>query len=790
MKILENQELLDTAPEVAAHSLTREVQEDGDESPELVSTSSSYYLALVCPAKVRKLSPEEVTILLEPTPHLLSTHLSNIRGEIIALDLETRGTNPLAQDAAIAGIGLTSDKGTLYIHTLSWASDDERWPILFDWLAEPGSEFVGHNVMFDGAWLYVWMGNQFLVNWKYDTYAIYRQLANEGYNIQLGGAYGLKQAQIDLLGWDSKGDEELEAWLIQAGYTTANGKKADKSKMFLAPAEVLGYYCGLDTYSTYHLLLSVFFPSSVGHEWAERFQEYTETFMVNLAALIEGYIAGIQIDQKQMAGYHLQVQQEAAQKKQDFISHPDIAPHLAAYRTERLAAYAAQEPNKFKAGPKLGQEPPRLTKKGDVSKNWENWEAKRQLIESGAALQVSQNWLDWKGRLDRMSQDELFNVDSTPMRQWLFYDALGFPILTTTEKGNPETGKKALAQWGEYGRMLKAYGDLNKETQMVGAALAASAQDGRIHPQFKAPGTFTGRLSGGSQSAAAGEAKFNIQQIPKKRGYLACWKPDPGFVFVDIDFTALEPMVMTALSRDKSLLNIYGPTAPKDQDIYLFVGSQLPGLGEKLRSLGYDPYRPTKESIDATKKAFKRERQIAKVIQLGSQYGMGPRKVAQTLTLDGIPTSDDEAYELWKSYWELFKGVKDYGYKLQREWKQRGGWVLNAIGRPITCAEDLLKDIGNRVVQSSGHDILMFFVEEVQKLRAEVDFEIRWAIVDFHDETIVQVPEDRAEDMCAVFQEAMRRLNERMTRLNPNFGLELKGVPAVERDFVGFKISD
>jgi hypothetical protein len=84
----------------------------------------------------------------------------------------------------------------------------------------------------------------------------------------------------------------------------------------------------------------------------------------------------------------------------------------------------------------------------------------------------------------------------------------------------------------------------------------------------------------------------------------------------------------------------------------------------------------------------------------------------------------------------------------------------------------------------------MFFVEEVQKLRAEVDFEIRWAIVDFHDETIVQVPEDKAQAMCEVFQEAMRRLNERMTRLNPNFGLELKGVPAVEKDFVGFKISD
>jgi hypothetical protein len=47
----------------------------------------------------------------------------------------------------------------------------------------------------------------------------------------MSGAYGLKNAQMDLLGWDAKGDTELEAWLIENGHIKGtNKKKADTTR--------------------------------------------------------------------------------------------------------------------------------------------------------------------------------------------------------------------------------------------------------------------------------------------------------------------------------------------------------------------------------------------------------------------------------------------------------------------------------------------------------------------------------------------------------------------------------
>jgi hypothetical protein len=700
-KILETQDViavdLQSTKTIIRESHTLDSIEDEDGPVERVSFSNVYTLAIVRPTTVPKRERHEIPVLVQATPEDLRLHLDRVLNDtdLVALDIETRGHNPLADSAAIVGFSLTTQHGTVYIHTLDFAPTDPRWELMFSYLLRPELEFIGHNVMFDGSWMYVWMGSRWL-NWKFDTYAIYRQLASEGYPIQLGGAYALKQAQLDLLGWKTKGNDELNAWLVSNGYTTTpGGDKADKSQMWRAPSDVVGYYCGLDTYSTYHLLVSVFFPSVEPYTWAASFGEYHATFHVNLRLLIVAYLDGIKIDLKKMEAYRQELEIKTTQAKSTFMTHPDIAPHIESYRQDRLIAYAKTAPAQFKVGPKLGAEPAKFKKNGEVSTNWQKWNEKREKIESGEFREVSATWTAWAARMDKLTKDELFNLDSGPMRKWLFYDKMKFPVKTTTDKGNPETGKKALSQWGEYGRMLKVYNDLNKEGQMVRSCMAATFNS-RIHPQFKAPGTFTGRLAGGSQSAGEDEAKFNIQQIPKKRGYLECWIPDDGFIFVDVDHSAIEPTIMTALSRDPSLLKIYGPNAPKHQDIYLFVGSQLPGIGEKLRSLGYDPDNPTKEAIDATKKAFKKERQIAKVIQLGSQYGMGPKKLRLTLELEGVLISEDEALQLWTSYWKIFSGVKEYGRELEWEWKRNGGFVINAVGRPICCASDLVKDLGNR----------------------------------------------------------------------------------------------
>jgi len=194
----------------------------------------------------------------------------------------------------------------------------------------------------------------------------------------------------------------------------------------------------------------------------------------------------------------------------------------------------------------------------------------------------------------------------------------------------------------------------------------------------------------------------------------------------------LEQVVLAELSKDESLFKIYGPGAKKN-DIYLFNGAHLPGIKDAILGSGYNPNNPTPESISKAKKECKKERGIAKVITLGSSYGMGPKKLKLTLALQGIKITSDESYELYKRYWELYSGVKEYERFLLKELEENKGWVLNGIGRPVGCAKNYEKDIVNRVVQGTGHDLHILYIHINNQLFEENKIKVDGIVWDFHD---------------------------------------------------------
>jgi hypothetical protein len=74
---------------------------------------------------------------------------------------------------------------------------------------------IGHNLLADGAVLHKY-GQLFdETNWQYDTYALYTQLANEGW---VGQKWGLAAAQKDMLGWVESNKDEVAEALIENGH--------------------------------------------------------------------------------------------------------------------------------------------------------------------------------------------------------------------------------------------------------------------------------------------------------------------------------------------------------------------------------------------------------------------------------------------------------------------------------------------------------------------------------------------------------------------------------------------
>jgi len=92
----------------------------------------------------------------------------------------------------------------------------------------------------------------------------------------------------------------------------------------------------------------------------------------------------------------------------------------------------------------------------------------------------------------------------------LFYDKLQYPVQVWTDNEldpKPGTDEDARKGWGPAGKLLITYGTLEKLRSSVVSLLEKLDSTGRYHPELRAPGTHTGRLSGGGG--------YNWQNAPK-----------------------------------------------------------------------------------------------------------------------------------------------------------------------------------------------------------------------------------------------------------------------------------
>ena len=250
---------------------------------------------------------------------------------------------------------------------------------------------------------------------------------------------------------------------------------------------------------------------------------------------------------------------------------------------------------------------------------------------------------------------------------------------------------------------------------------------------------------------------------------------------VQFDFSALEPVVLTELSRDEALWRVYGSGV--QDDIYLQVGSGLGPLRAGLTEHGYDPQCPTPEAISRTKKKAKKLRGVAKIVHLAASYGAGAGTILKTLLGNGFDTNFKEVKGMLEDYWTLFSGVKEYESRLKAEWTAQRGWFLNGRSRPMSVPPKLEKDILNRCIQSSGHDNLLTFLYHLDRIRTEYRLGFRFIVCDFHDETVTECPNDEIELTVWAINEALRRTN-----IELGGDIQLSGEPEICKCFAEFKV--
>lgn len=705
--------------------------------------------------------------------------------EYLALDFETEGGDISDPHLRIVGLGLAWDTGSVYF---DWKEvqnsrfDDVNNLLLDLLLGHPG--LLAHNVAFDGGVLFSQFGKH--GRWAACTFASYMLCSNEGFP---GQKWGLKQAQKDILLWEETNDRDLSRWLCLEGFYTgtplgddspenralafSEGRLSpDKGEMYRAPKEILGKYCILDAESCYLLWTRHLLP--VVRQFPG-LQEFLPQFTGHILLHVEQKMRGLVLDRtatEQLAG---QLSAEITARTQSLRAHPVLQPHLARLEQSLLLDLAEKEPDQFLKQKVRPPEPPRFNKDGKQSKVWENW---TQSADKYLEHTLSKNWKKWQERwkLALSGQDPKyqFNWQSDKQLRTLLYDCLGNPVRMTTDSGEPATGIKALKHMGEVGASLIERAYVEKELSYLLDYLDRTWVRDTIHPSFRLPGTKTGRLS---------SSKPNLQQVPKSKRVMSLFGCRPGYVLVDLDFSALEPVVATEFSQDPNMMEIYGDGRPPN-DIYLYVGAHIPGdMGRKIRSVGgYDPRKPNADALAATKKLAKKERGICKTVVLACQYGAGVDKVMATLEQDDVFLPREEVEKIHSGYWDLFRGVKDFGYQLQRQWKQNGGYILNGLGRPMCIPEDYKHDALNRFIQSTGHDILVRYVQILKGFFDETLTEWYPYVIDWHDSAAIEVPEGQLEVAVGCYTEALSELNRQLQGT-----ITLKGTPSWGRTMADIK---
>ncbi len=319
-----------------------------------------------------------------------------------------------------------------------------------------------------------------------------------------------------------------------------------------------------------------------------------------------------------------------------------------------------------------------------------------------------------------------FNLNSPKQLSEILYEKLGLP-----QNKSRSTDEKSLLKILDKHpsiALILEYRELNKLFNTYTTPLLhLKDKDDKIHTTFIQTGTATGRLSSHSP---------NLQNIPVRspkgllirKGFIASSKE---YCLLGVDYSQIELRLLAHFSQDKDLMDAF----LKGRDIHLETSKAL--FGEDLA---------------------KEKRSIAKSINFGLVYGMGSKKLSETLN---IPLNEAKSYI--EAYFKRFPSIKDYLNRMKEEILKTSK-AFTLLGRyrvfDFAGANDYIKgnylrEGVNAIFQGSASDLLKLGMLKVSE-RFKNNPSVR-LLLQVHDELIFEIEEKNALELQ---QEIQRILND------------------------------
>ena len=311
-----------------------------------------------------------------------------------------------------------------------------------------------------------------------------------------------------------------------------------------------------------------------------------------------------------------------------------------------------------------------------------------------------------------------FNIRSTKQVAHILFEVLELPPKKKTKTGYSTDEKSLKAIEDKHPIVSKileyrTYEKLQSTYVIPLLKYAKKDENHKIYTNFLQTGTATGRLSSKDP---------NLQNIPVstelniRNGFIA------ENMFVSLDYSQIELRLLAHYSEDPHLIEAF----LNDRDIHLETAKKL--FGEEAEE----------------------KRGVAKSINFGLIYGMGAKKLSET-----IDVSLKEAREFIAKYFENFPKVKEFIENAKDEAKKRG-YVETLLKRrrffDFASANNkqfanFEREAVNTIFQGSAADIIKKAMIEIKK-----EFPESKMLLQIHDELIFDI---QNEDEAYQYQKIM-----------------------------------
>ena len=289
--------------------------------------------------------------------------------------------------------------------------------------------------------------------------------------------------------------------------------------------------------------------------------------------------------------------------------------------------------------------------------------------------------------------------------------------------GKPSASRQALRAYAADHEVIQIYLEwkrADKRRQMINSIQEKMDADGFVRASYMQLGAESGRMSC---------IKPNNQQIPRDPQFRGCVEAPEGYLLVDADFGQMELRLAAAIAGDERMISAF--------------------------QRGEDLHTVTSETIGCS-------RQIAKSANFGLLYGSGAKGLRNYAGGSGITMTVERAAEIRNGWLDAFAGIGRWQKEMAKESQDTSGnkWAETRI--PVSDMRRYLQGDMNRLtvrcntpIQGAGAAILKCALGKLWPLVYEAGEETVRIAAAVHDEILLLVREDAAEEWAARLKQVM-----------------------------------